>query len=57
MNELNGVLLLGRESEGAVDISFDQDRIADMRPSSTPSSPRRLVPPAARALPRSDRTA
>jgi cytosine/adenosine deaminase-related metal-dependent hydrolase len=45
MNELNGVLRLGRENEGAVDISFD-DRIADIRPSSAPPSRRRLVMPA-----------
>jgi len=46
MNELNGVLRLGHESEGAVDISFDNDRIADIRPSQAAPSPRRLVMPA-----------
>jgi len=45
MNELNGVLRLGHESDGAVDISFD-DRIVDIRPSATIASRRRLVMPA-----------
>jgi cytosine/adenosine deaminase-related metal-dependent hydrolase len=46
MNEVNGVLLLGRESEGEVDIGFAGGLIADIRPSASPPLRRRLVMPA-----------
>src|SRR5580704_8690664 len=43
MTQLTGVLLLGRESEGPVDIAFADGAIADIRPSPSPPSRRRLV--------------
>ncbi len=45
MSDISGVLRLGRESEGPVDIAFRDGVIADIRPSAA-SGPRRLALPA-----------
>jgi cytosine/adenosine deaminase-related metal-dependent hydrolase len=45
MNEITGVLRLGRESEGPVDIAIHDGRIADIRPAAA-AAPRRLAMPA-----------
>jgi cytosine/adenosine deaminase-related metal-dependent hydrolase len=45
MNDITGVLRLGRESEGPVDIALRDGRIAEIRPSAA-AGPRRLALPA-----------
>ena len=46
MNEILGVTLLGRESEGPVDIVIEGEHIAALRPSATAPARRRLAMPA-----------
>ena len=46
MREILGVLRLGRESEGPVDLALEDGRIADIRPAATPPARRRLALPA-----------
>ncbi len=46
MSDILGVLRLGREAEGPVDLRFADGLIADIRPSPTPPARRRLALPA-----------
>ena len=46
MNELTGVLQLGREAEGPVDLSFRDGIIEAIRPAASPPSVRRVIMPA-----------
>ncbi len=46
MGEILGVLRLGRESEGPVDLQLRDGRIAEISPSTTPPARRRLALPA-----------